>query len=604
MKSGRLRISILVVVDIVIIFLSNFISHYLVDISYFREAILSSIVTSFFYLYLASMKHIYKKIYEYTDLKELVSISVIVIIASLFNLIVQNLFYGIAFVHILVISFMIQLICIGMARVTWRILNEKIKEDKSFGMNPMENTLIIGAGDTGRVLVKSLIKDPHNRFKIVGFIDNDLRKRGREIYDIPILGTVQTLENKVREKRIKCIIIAIPYISREELDIILIKCNKMHIKPKIIPHLEEISLKDLTTKQLREVTADDLLGRKPVKLDEESMSKKLKGKVILITGAGGSIGSELCRQAIKYHPKKLILLGHGENSIYNIEMELLEKFSESKTTIISEIADIQDRTRIFYLVGKHKPDIIYHTAAHKHVPLMEKHPGEAIKNNVLGTKNVAEAAHTYQSETMIMVSTDKAVNPTNIMGASKRLAEMIINSINDYSETQFAIVRFGNVLGSRGSVIPRFKNQISKGGPVTVTHPEMVRYFMTIPEASCLVIQASCFTQGGEIFVLDMGSPVKILDLAQKLIRLSGFSIEEIGIEFSGIRPGEKLYEELMMNEEITDNTHHEKIFIGSSTKQNYSELCKKINNISLGDAQKIRIDLKEIVPTYKVEVL
>ena len=334
----------------------------------------------------------------------------------------------------------------------------------------------------------------------------------------------------------------------------------------------------VSVNEFRDVQVEDLLGRDPVKLDMESISESITGKTVLVTGAGGSIGSEICRQISNFTPENLILLGHGENSIYSIELELRAKY-DTTINIYTEIADIQDRSKIFTIMEKYKPDVVYHAAAHKHVPLMERNPEEAVKNNIFGSKNVAEAADTFGVDTFVLVSSDKAVNPTNIMGSTKRFAEMVVQQLAQESKTKFVAVRFGNVLGSRGSVIPLFKKQIQAGGPVTVTHPDMTRYFMTIPEASRLVIQAGTLARGGEVFVLDMGEPVKIVDLAKNLITLSGYSIDEIGIKFSGIRPGEKMYEELLNDNEIHKADIFPKIHIGKAPLKD-----EKILNYFLGN--------------------
>lgn len=366
----------------------------------------------------------------------------------------------------------------------------------------------------------------------------------------------------MNQYEIEHIIIAIPSLKRREINKIFQECTKTKAKTQIVPMLEDILYGNIPINRFSDVKVEDLLGREPVKLDDIGITETITGHTILVTGAGGSIGSEICRQVMKYTPEKVILLGHGENSIYTIEMELKEYYQEN-VEIIAEIADIQDRNKLFSLIEKHKPYIIYHAAAHKHVPLMERNPEEAVKNNIIGTKNIAEAADTFKVNSFVMISTDKAVNPTSVMGATKRIAEMIVQHMNTISKTKFVAVRFGNVLGSRGSVIPLFKKQIEKGGPVTVTHPDMVRYFMTIPEASRLVIQAGALAKGGEIFVLDMGEPVKIVDLAKSLITLSGYSIEEIGIKFTGMRPGEKLYEELFKDADVLANKIYPKIYVG-----------------------------------------
>jgi FlaA1/EpsC-like NDP-sugar epimerase len=343
--------------------------------------------------------------------------------------------------------------------------------------------------------------------------------------------------------------------------------------------IEDVLLGKVSVNQFRDVQVEDLLGREPVELDVESISKKLKGKTILVTGAGGSIGSEICRQICKFGPKKIVLLGHGENSIYQIDMELKNLYKNG-LELVPVIGDVQDRSRIFDVMSEHRPDVVYHAAAHKHVPLMEYNPREAVKNNVFGTKNVAEAADAFGVKNFVLVSTDKAVNPTNVMGSTKRFAELIIQQLDKQSETKYVAVRFGNVLGSRGSVIPLFKKQIQAGGPVTVTHPEMTRYFMTIPEASRLVLQAGALARGGEIFVLDMGEPVRIVDLARNLIALSGFSIEEIGIQFTGLRPGEKMYEELLNENEIHPEQVFPKIHVGKASGIGDELLNRLVNRL------------------------
>jgi FlaA1/EpsC-like NDP-sugar epimerase len=368
-------------------------------------------------------------------------------------------------------------------------------------------------------------------------------------------------------------------LSQKEIRHFLDECVKTKAKTQIIPKLEDLMTGKVSVNHFREVQVEDLLGREPVELDIGSISENVSGKTVLVTGAGGSIGSEICRQICKFNPEKIVLLGHGENSIYLIDMEL-RKLYQSQIEIVPVIGDIQDRTRMFDIMQEHKPYVVYHAAAHKHVPLMEYNPREAVKNNIFGTKNVAEAAETFGVNTFVMISSDKAVNPPNVMGATKRFAEMIIQSLAQKSNTRFVAVRFGNVLGSRGSVIPLFKKQIQAGGPVTVTHPDMTRYFMTIPEASRLVIQSGALARGGEIFVLDMGEPVKIVDLAKNLIKLSGYTIEEIGIQFAGLRPGEKMYEELLNEGEIHPEHIFPKIHIGKAKMINAIVLTELISSL------------------------
>ena len=356
--------------------------------------------------------------------------------------------------------------------------------------------------------------------------------------------------------------------------------------------LEDLVTGKVSVNQLKDVQVEDLLGREQVALDIESISEYVTDKVVLVTGAGGSIGSEICRQISKFNPSQLILLGHGENSIYTIEMELKETYRSSEIEFFTEIAELQDEKQMMKVMSRYQPNVVYHAAAHKHVPLMERNPEVAVKNNLIGTRNVANAASWHGVDTFVMVSTDKAVNPTSVMGATKRLAEMIIQDMDKKSNTKFVAVRFGNVLGSRGSVIPLFKKQIEKGGPVTVTHPDMVRYFMTIPEASRLVIQAGSLAKGGEIFVLDMGEPVKIVDLAKNLIKLSGNSIDEIGVEFTGMRPGEKLFEELLKDDEVHDQQVYPKIYVGKTAHLYISEIEELISTYLKLDKEELRDEL------------
>lgn len=437
--------------------------------------------------------------------------------------------------------------------------------------------------------------------RIVGFIDDDPHKRNMQVVGLSVLGTRVNIEEIVHKHHIHDIIIAMPSAKRVHITEIINICKLTGAKVKIIPSINDFIKGRLAVKALRNVEVEDLLGREPVMTDLEGIANYVSDKVVLVTGAGGSIGSELCRQISSFRPKTLLLLGHGENSIYTIEMELKTKFPNVHLETV--IADIQDRSRLDDVFRRFRPQVVFHAAAHKHVPLMERNPSEAVKNNVFGTRNVADCADKYKAERFVMISSDKAVNPSSIMGATKRIAEMYIQSINTISETQFVAVRFGNVLGSRGSVIPRFKQQIAAGGPVTVTHPDMVRYFMTIPEAVQLVIQAGSFAKGGEIFVLDMGEPVRILDLAQDLIRLSGYEPNiDIEINFSGMREGEKLFEELLTDEEAVSSTQHERIYIGKPTQINRVELELQFKRIekAIGDNQTtIKDVIEHLVPFY-----
>ncbi|TQS74138.1 polysaccharide biosynthesis protein [Ornithinibacillus gellani] len=513
------------------------------------------------YLFSIGMK-LYKKVWEYASIGELwiilkVATYSIGVTTGAVLLLTKTFPW-----RMLASIWLLHMFLIGGSRFLWRVYRDNVmnrKEDRV-------RTLIVGAGSAGTMVARQLQKNKDSGLVPVAFIDDDPKKHQLDILSLPVVGAIQDITRVVEELRIDNIIISIPSLSRKKLNIIFSECAKTDAQTKILPLLEDLITGKITVQQFRDVRVEDLLGRDPVQLDMARIASNITNKVILVTGAGGSIGSELARQIALFSPKQLILLGHGENSIYTIDMELRERVEDNRMDIITEIADIQDAEKMDAIVKQYKPDVIYHAAAHKHVPLMEKNPDEAVKNNIIGTWNMAQAAKQHQVKTFVMVSTDKAVNPTSVMGASKRLAEMIIQHMNQTSKTTFVAVRFGNVLGSRGSVIPLFKKQIEKGGPITITHPDMVRYFMTIPEASRLVMQAGSLAKGGEIFVLDMGDPVKIVDLAKNLIKLSGHSLEEIELEYTGVRPGEKLYEELLLADEVHEQQVYPKIYIGKTT--------------------------------------
>lgn len=464
----------------------------------------------------------------------------------------------------------------------------------------LNKVLVIGAGDAGAMLAREIERYHSGKRKIIGFIDDDRDKQGKTMFGIRVLGSRYDIEQVVADTDANEIIIAMPSVKGKEIKEIIDVCKNTNCKLTILPGVYEIIEGTVSVNQLRPVEVEDLLGRDPVKLDTKNVSAYITGKVVLITGAGGSIGSEICRQVAKMQPKKMLLLGKGENSIYEISQELSIEYPQIRKVPI--IADVRDEERINGIMDYFHPHVVFHAAAHKHVPLMEYQPMEAVRNNVLGTKVVAEAASKNGVETFVMISTDKAVNPTSVMGCTKRVAEMFVQSMNSISETRFAAVRFGNVLGSRGSVIPLFKKQIAKGGPVTVTHPDMKRYFMTIPEASQLVLQAGAMAEGGEVFVLDMGEPVKIYDLAGDMITLSGMIPEvDIEIKFTGLRPGEKLFEELLSAEDGTEATQHKKIFTAMIKCVDKTKLDFQIRRLleqTTGD--NVVEVLKETVPTYR----
>lgn len=566
--SARLRFLILIIIDSFIVTFSVFLGYSILE-PYFSVysidlLLLSSIVLLISHHVFAYVFNLYHRAWEYASVSELMSVVKAVTSSIIVTIIIVSLVTTTSpFFRLYFITWMMHLILIGGSRLFWRVYrkfyHEEIVEKKA--------TLVVGAGQGGSMLIRQMLRSKDMRMEPVLVVDDDINKQRITIAErVKVQGYIKDIPELVKKFQIKKIIIAIPTLTQKRLNEINDICNIEDVELFKMPNIEDVLSGEIEVNQLKKVEVEDLLGRDPVELDMASISKELTSKTILITGAGGSIGSEICRQVCKFEPEKIILLGHGENSIYHIHRELTELFKE-KIELIPIIADVQDKTRIVSVMKTYKPYVVYHTAAHKHVPLMEYNPREAVKNNVIGTKNTAEAAKLAEVSKFVMISTDKAVNPPNIMGASKRLAEMIIQSMNDKtSKTDFVVVRFGNVLGSRGSVIPLFKKQIEEGGPLTVTHPEMTRYFMTIPEASRLVLQAGALATGGEVFVLDMGEPVKILNLAKNLIRLSGYKEEDIRIEFSGIRPGEKLYEELLNKDEIHPQQVYEKIYRGKVT--------------------------------------
>ena len=489
-------------------------------------------------------------------------------------------------------------------RVTVRfVMNALIQEqEKSDGRK--YNILIIGAGYAGRDIIRNIKQTMNEKYNVVGIIDDSKAKLHCLINGVEVLGNRKNIVDICKEKEVDEIFFAISKIDKKKKKEILAICQETGKKIRILPTTEDIIRNKNLFQNLREVDIEDILGRDPVKLDNNKIGKLIENKTILVTGAGGSIGSELCRQIVKYNPSKLVMLDIYENNLYNIELEL--KSGYAHIDIEAVIGSVRDVKRLEKIFEKYNPYLVFHAAAHKHVPLMEESPLEAIKNNVFGTFNVANCADKYGSRKMILISTDKAVNPTNIMGATKRLCEMIIQVKNKNSKTEYAAVRFGNVLGSNGSVVPLFKKQIAEGGPVTVTHKDIIRYFMTIPEAAQLVLQAMSYAKGGEIFVLDMGEPVKIYDLAVSLIKLSGLEPNvDIPIVFTGLRPGEKLYEELLMKEEGLQKTENKKIYIGELTDLDEKDILEKLAKLKhLVDDEgtpinEIKETIHDVVPTY-----
>jgi FlaA1/EpsC-like NDP-sugar epimerase len=598
------RLPLFLLSDSCIVITAFFISLFLVnqslDISTISIKTTGVVMLLSYHLFSLKFKW-YKKSWKYAGVQELLILLEVVSFSILVTIIMAQFFFNEVYFRLLIVSGLLNIFFLGGSR-----LGLKLFRSPYYSQDRNKKTLIVGAGSAGTIVAGLLMKNNEVEFLPVGFIDDDFKKQGLEIMGIPVLGGIKEIERIVSIYKVENIVIAIPSLKRKELNKIFQECAKTNAKTQILPMIEDLVSGKISVNQFRDVQVEDLLGRDLNKLDIDGISGYMKGKTVLVTGAGGSIGSEICRQITPFNPKRLIMLGHGENSIYSIEMDLKERYPDFPIEFITEIADLQDVNKMELVMRTYKPDVVYHAAAHKHVPLMERNPEEAVKNNIIGTMNVAKAASWNNVKTFVMISTDKAVNPTSVMGSTKRLAEMMIQEMNNKSQTKFVAVRFGNVLGSRGSVIPLFKKQIEKGGPVTVTHPEMVRYFMTIPEASRLVIQAGALANGGEIFVLDMGEPVKIVDLAKNLIKLSGNSIDDIGIEFTGMRPGEKLFEELLNEEEIHEQQIFPKIYIGKTSELYIKEIEDLIATYETKDRDELRKQLLmiangKVAPSSKI---
>ncbi len=513
------------------------------------------------------------------------------------------------FKHNLAVALLIS-VCIISYRVAIRLIlsyegdRMKVEGSNATISGDKRNLLIIGAGDATKVMIKSIKDYMKDRYNIVGIIDDSKDKIGFKISGVKILGDRNQISEICKEKQVQDIFFSIANIDSKNKKEILHICQQTKARVRILPSVADIIKNKNLLENLKNVEIDDILGRDPIKLDNENIGSLIKGNTILVTGGGGSIGSELCRQIAKYEPKTLVIFDIYENNAYNIQMELQRNYPTlDLRAIIGSVRDIKKVESVF---ETYRPTLVFHAAAHKHVPLMEVSPLEAIKNNIFGTYNVVNASDKYNVKKFVLISTDKAVNPTNIMGATKRMCEMIIQTKNKVSKTDYAAVRFGNVLGSNGSVVPLFKEQIEKGGPVTVTHKDIIRYFMTISEAAQLVLQAATYAKGGEIFVLDMGQPVKIYDLAVSMIKLSGYEPEvDIPIKITGLRPGEKLYEELLMGEEGLTRTEHEKIFIGQPLDMDITEIERKLASLRelIQDEhhsyEEIKNKMKKAVPTF-----
>ena len=586
MTRARKRV-ILIIVDIILLSISQGISKFflakyvgITDLSFI--SILMGIIV--LYLTFATLSNVFSTITRYTDYKTMFRVGGSILGAYSIVYIAEKIFYESTNSRYIVLSMLLSFLLVIASRLTWREIHEFVQHPSALLGKKVDGTktLVVGSGDGASLFIKTA-QQKSKDLKIVAIVDDDKNKQNTYLHGVKVVGTTERIPEIVGNYEVEQIVIAIPSLAPDDYERIVEYCQQTEVKVNAMPKYEQVITGKLSVSKLQEIDIADLLGRKEVKLDQQSLKSNIKCKTVLVTGAGGSIGSELCRQIAQFCPARLLLLGHGENSIYLIHKELSSRYKDD-IELIPIIADIQDRERIFHIMETYRPDRVYHAAAHKHVPLMEYNPTEAVKNNIYGTRNVAEAAKAAGVAKFVMISTDKAVNPPNVMGATKRVAEMVVTSLNEEGKTLFSAVRFGNVLGSRGSVVPLFKEQIAKGGPITVTDFRMTRYFMTIPEASRLVIQAGALMQGGEVFVLDMGEPVKILDLAKKMITLSGHTEEEIQIQEAGIRPGEKLYEELLSAKEKVNDQVYEKIFVGNVQSLPKTEVDSYVDSLlSLG---------------------
>lgn len=604
------RIILLVMADLFAILLSSFLALYVryefkfsdIDPDFLDAALRAYPLNVLVTLIVFNIFRLYNSVWRYASDTELVNNAIAVVICAvmqpvLFWLMDEKVPRSFPFLY----GFFMMLFTCGM-RFSYRFL--RVMQNRRLSRisgKTRTNCMIVGAGAAGNAIIKEIDTSNYLNIHVACAIDDNPGCHGKYLRGVPIVGGRDKIPECVEKYAIDEIIIAIPSASRAKLKPLLEICKETGCRLRILPGMYQIINGDVNVSKLREVQIEDLLGRDPIEVNVDEIISYVSNKTVLVTGGGGSIGSELCRQIAQHDPKRLVILDIYENSVYEIQQELKQKYPELDMVVL--IASVRNTARIDEIFRKYRPDIVYHAAAHKHVPLMEDSPNEAIKNNVFGTYKVAQAADKYGTQRFVMISTDKAVNPTNIMGASKRICEMIIQYMNRKSKTEYVAVRFGNVLGSNGSVVPLFKKQIEQGGPVTVTHPDIIRYFMTIPEAVSLVLQAGAYAKGGEIFVLDMGEPMKIVDMAKNLIKLSGYRVDEdIKIEFTGLRPGEKMYEELLMNEEGLTETANKMIYIGKPIEFDDSAFevqLEKLRQASLDEECDIREAVKEIVPTY-----
>ena len=602
-----IRQMILIVIDAISVILALYGSlvlrfNGLIEKQYLDHANALVIIVVALSLIIFSLNRLYHSLWQFASVIELKNILIATLLSSFVNIALFEVTGNKLPRSCYIIYFLLLTMFVGGSRFSYRLIRLIKKDFPTKEKRELEKVMIVGAGEAGEKIYREIYTSQNIYKEVVCFIDDDKTKIGRRIHDVLIYGGRHDIQEACDKYKIDEILVAMPSIDQKEMAEILNICKDTKCKIKKLPGIYQMVNGDVHLSDFKEVEVQDLLGRDPIEVNLSEIMGYVTNQVVMVTGGGGSIGSELCRQIAAAKPKQLIIVDIYENNAYDIQLEL--KHDYPQLNLETMIASVRNTDKVNDLFKKYHPDIVYHAAAHKHVPLMEDSPNEAVKNNVFGTLNVARACDQYKTKRMILISTDKAVNPTNVMGATKRMCEMIVQTINKQSQTEFVAVRFGNVLGSNGSVIPLFKKQIKAGGPVTVTHPDIIRYFMTIPEAVSLVLQAGAYAKGGEIFILDMGKPVKIADMARNLIKLSGYEPDiDIKIEYTGLRPGEKLYEELLMKEEGLQDTPNKLIHIGKPIEldeDTFFDRLDRLKDEAYQETNDIRTLIKEIVPTYQ----
>ena len=602
-----IRQTILIVIDAISVILALYGSlvlrfNGLIEKQYLHHANALVIIVVALSVIIFSLNRLYHSLWQFASVIELKNILIATLLSSFVNIALFEVTGNKLPRSCYIIYFLLLTMFVGGSRFSYRLIRLIKKDFPTKEKRELEKVMIVGAGEAGEKIYREIYTSQNIYKEVLCFIDDDKTKIGRRIHDVLIYGGRHDIQKACDKYKIDEILVAMPSIDQKEMAEILNICKDTKCKIKKLPGIYQMVNGDVHLSDFKEVEVQDLLGRDPIEVNLSEIMGYVTNQVVMVTGGGGSIGSELCRQIAAAKPKQLIIVDIYENNAYDIQLEL--KHDYPQLNLETMIASVRNTDKVNDLFKQYHPDIVYHAAAHKHVPLMEDSPNEAVKNNVFGTLNVARACDQYKTKRMILISTDKAVNPTNVMGATKRMCEMIVQTINKQSQTEFVAVRFGNVLGSNGSVIPLFKKQIKAGGPVTVTHPDIIRYFMTIPEAVSLVLQAGAYAKGGEIFILDMGKPVKIADMARNLIKLSGYEHDiDIKIEYTGLRPGEKLYEELLMKEEGLQDTPNKLIHIGKPIELDEDSLFDRLNHLkdeAYKETNDIRTLIKEIVPTYQ----